>query len=132
MIPPCTHCAPALPITTCPTSIAIGVVDAAIPEVLVRFTDRATGRVTVVEADPSELPTVVAPTPFQFVPGNSVMVEVLSVLDDGPGAPLEFLPFGVDLQPMAYPVTCIVFTATKSFGPDGSLLSGARWLILES
>ena len=132
----CTTCAQALPIATCATSVTVGVVDEAVAEVLVRFTDRATGRVTVLEAEQGSLPAIVVPTPPDFVPGDSVKVEVLSVYDDGPGPPMEFFPYemDIDLTPVAlpYPATCVVFTAVKSFGADGRPVSGARILIIES
>ena len=131
----CTTCAQALPIATCATSVTVGVVDEAVAEVL-RFTDRATGRVTVLEAEQGSLPAIVVPTPPDFVPGDSVKVEVLSVYDDGPGPPMEFFPYemGIDLTPVAlpYPASCVVFTAVKSFGADGRPVSGARILIIES
>lgn len=132
----CTTCAQALPIATCATTLVVGVVDDAVAEVLVRFTDRATGRVTVLEAEQGSLPIVVVPTPPDFVPNNSVKVEVLTVYDDGPGPPMEFFPYemGIELTPVAlpYPATCVVFAAVKSFGADGRLLSGPRILTIES
>lgn len=132
----CSTCAHALPIGTCATSITIGVVDEAVTGALVRFTDRATGRVTVTEATQGSLPNIVVANPPDLVPGNSVMIEVLTVYDDGPGSPIEFFPFtvGIDLQPVAlpYPTACVVFTAAKSFDADGAPVSGARILIIES
>jgi hypothetical protein len=132
----CTTCAQALPIATCATSVTVGVVDEAVTEALVRFTDRATGRVTVVEAVQGSLPVIEVTTPPDFVPGNSVKVEVLTVYDDGPGSPMEFFPYaiGIGLTPevLPYPATCVVFTAVKSFGADGRLLSGPRILTIES
>jgi hypothetical protein len=132
----CTTCAQALPIATCATTLVVGVVDDAVAEVLVRFTDRATGRVTVLRAEHGYLPAIVVPTPPDFVPGNSVKVEVLTVFDDGPGSPMEFFPYaiGIGLTPEAlpYPATCVVFTAVKSFGADGAPLSGPRILTIES
>lgn len=132
----CTTCAQALPIATCATSVTVGVVDEAVTEALVRFTDRATGRVTVLEAEQGSLPIIVVPVPPDFVPGNSVKVEVLTVFDDGPGSPMEFFPYemGIDLTPVAlpYPAACVVFAAVKTFGADGRPVSGARILIIES
>ena len=135
---PCAPCAQALPIAACPTSILIGMVADDAPPIAVRFTDRATGRVTIAEIDDAELPSVVAITSFDFAPGHAVMVEVVIILDDGaPGAPIEFFPFYSDgtggVTPSAYPVTCMVFTPTKSFNADGSVYpAGPRTLILES
>ena len=133
----CTTCAQAIPITACPTTIAVGVVADDAPPIVVRFTDRATGRRTIADIDEAELPTVVAITSFDLTPGHAVMVEVLTLLDDGPGAPLEFLPFlaDVDGSPVAstYSVSCVVFTPVKSFAPDGLVYpAGPRTLILES
>ena len=133
----CTTCAQAIPISACPTTIAVGVVADDAPPIVVRFTDRATGRTTLAEIDEAELPTVVAVTSFDFAPGHAVRVEVLTLLDDGPGAPLEFLPFLADTDgspvASAYPVSCIVFTPVKSFAPDGLVYpAGPRTLILES
>ena len=132
----CTTCAQALPIATCATTLVVGVVDEAVTEALVRFTDRATGRVTVLEAEQGSLPIVVVPVPPDFVPDNSVKVEVLSVYDDGPGSPIEFFPYtiGIGLTPevLPYPATCVVFTAVKTFDGDGAPVSGARILIVES
>lgn len=134
---PCAHCAQALPIAACPTSILIGIVADDAPPIVVRFTDQATGRTTIAEVDDAELPSVVAITSFDFAPGHAVMVEVLSAMDDGPGAPVVFFPLLSDgdggVTPSAYPVTCIVFTPTKSFNVDGSVYhAGPRTLILES
>jgi hypothetical protein len=132
----CTTCAQALPIATCASSVTVGVVDEAVTEALVRFTDRATGRVTVLEATQGSLPIIVVASPPDFVPGNSVKVEVLTVYSDGPGSPMEFFPYtiGIDLAPEAlpYPATCVVFTAVKTFGTDGAPLSDPRILIIES
>ena len=132
----CTTCAQALPIATCAAGITIGVVDGTVTDALVRFTDRATGRVTVVEAVQGSLPVIVVSSPPDLVPGNSVKVEVLSVYDDGPGPPMEFFPYGMDIDMapvvMPYPSTCVVFTAVKSFGADGRPVSGPRILIIES
>lgn len=134
----CDACAIALPIAACPTSILVGMVADDAPPIAVRFTDRATGRVTIAEIDEAELPSVVAIASFDFAPGHAAMVEVVTLLDDGAtGAPVEFFPLLSDgiggMAPSAYPVTCVVFTPIKSFNSDGSLYpAGPRTLILES
>ena len=133
----CTTCAQALPIAACPTAITIGVVADDAPPIAVRFTDRATGRVTIAEVDADELPTVIALTPFDFAPGHAVMAEVVSLNDGAPGVPIEFFPLVTDgdggTTTSAYPVTCIVFTPIKSFNVDGSVYpAGTRALIIES
>lgn len=133
----CSNCAQALPIAACPTSIQIGSVAEDAPPIAVLFTDLATGRVVVAEVDESELPFVVAITPIDFAPSHSVMAEVVATGDYGPGALIDFFP---DISngdgtasPSPYPVTCIVFTPTKSFNADGSLYAaGPRMLILEA
>jgi hypothetical protein len=132
----CETCAQATPIAACPTSITIGVIADDAPEVVVRFTDRATGRVTVAEIDEAELPTVVAITTFDFAPGNSVMVEVVALIAGVPGAPIEFFPLLSDgdggVTPSAYPATCMVFTPIKAFNADGgTYAAGPRTLILD-
>lgn len=133
----CPDCAQALPIAACPTSIQVGSVAEGAPPIAVRFTDRATGRVTIAEVDESELPLVVAITPIDFAPGHAVMVEVVNASDDVIGAPIEFFPLLSDgdgaVTPSAYPVGCIIFTPIKSFGVDGSVYpAGPRTLIIES
>ena len=133
----CTNCAQALPIAACPTSILVGIVADDAPPIAVRFTDRATGRVTIAEVDDAELPSVVAITSFAFAPGHAVMAEVVSLIDGVPGVLIEFFPLFSDgdggTTTGAYPVTCIVFTPIKSFMADGSVYpAGPRTLIIES
>jgi hypothetical protein len=127
----CTACAPALPIFGCPESLTVGGVAEGL-SVVVRFTDRATGRVVVSDVDDALLPLVMVPVPPPFAPGHSVVVEVLALFDDGPGAPVEFLPFeaGTDGEPELgnYPVTCAIFRFIKVTGIE----AGPRTLILES
>jgi hypothetical protein len=133
----CTTCSPALPIPSCVSTLAIGVVDLAITQVVVRFTDQATGRAVIADVDVDQLPAVVVTDPPVFAPGHAVVIEVLSALDDGPIAPVEFLPYVMAIdgtaEATAYPVTCIVFTPIKTFTADGSVYPAApRTLIIES
>jgi hypothetical protein len=120
----CTTCAQALPIATCATSVTVGVVDEAVTEALVRFTDRATGRVTVLEAEQGSLPVIEVPTPPDFVPGNSVKVEVLTrstttAPDRRWSSSRTPLASASRPEVLPYPATCVVFTAVKTFGADG-------------
>ena len=140
----CQSCAQALPVVSCATSLKIGeVADRPEATFVVRFTDRATGHVTIVGVDGDMVPTIVAITRgFDFVPDNSVLVEVMELGEDGAMVPVEFYPFEwIDGAAAAsvYPVVCIVFTPVKSFGADGSLYAqrgspaaGPRALIIES
>ena len=104
---------------------------------VVRFTDLATGHVTVAEAAEDALPNVVAVTPFELAPGHSVLTEVLAAGDYGPGEPLEFYPMEPDgsggSAPYAYSVVCVTFRPIKSYQVDGSLYpAGARVLLLDT
>jgi hypothetical protein len=131
----CTTCAPALPLMGCPESLTIGGVADGL-SVVVRFTDRATGRVVVSDVDDALLPLVVVPVPPPFAPDHSVVVEVLALLGGVPVAPVEFFPYEIDAEgepiQAVYPVVCIVFTWIKTFDLVGSIYPGGpRTLILQ-
>ena len=123
----CDQCTSALPINACPASISIGTLIDEQAAVVLRFTDQATGRVTNAPVDPDALPVIIASILPAFAPGNTVMVEVLALLDDGAiGSPILFAPWqqvdGELLQ--AGPVWCLLFTPVKTFDADGSLITG--------
>lgn len=128
----CTSCAQALPISACPAKIIIGVVPDGVTDIVVRFTDVATGRVTVADVNPDALGVVIALTPFDFAPGNAVRAEIVIVVDGVPAGVAAFFPYesvdGVP-EPSAYPVTCIVFTPRKTYG---TAPVAGQMLILES